>query len=59
MVKRKTKLEVSNEKTKIVNLRKNYTDFLGIKIKAQKKNERKISATSKISNKSKKEIKIK
>ena len=58
-LKERLKLEVSNEKTKIVNLRKNYTDFLGIKIKAQKKNERKISATSKISNKSKREIKNK
>ncbi|MCF2647332.1 group II intron reverse transcriptase/maturase [Niallia circulans] len=31
------KLEISEEKSKIINLRKNYSDFLGVKIKAVKK----------------------
>lgn len=35
------KLEVSEEKTKIVNLKKNYSDFLGFKIKVRKKSKRK------------------
>lgn len=34
-------LEISEEKTKIVNLKKNYTDFLGCKIKIKTKNNEK------------------
>jgi len=36
-LKERLKLEISPEKSKIVNLRKNYSDFLGIKIKVTKK----------------------
>lgn len=36
-LKDRLKLEISPEKSKIVNLRKNYSDFLGIKLKVTKK----------------------
>ena len=36
-LKERLHLEISEEKSKIVNLKKNYTNFLGFKIKAQKK----------------------
>ncbi|HHO42750.1 MAG TPA: group II intron reverse transcriptase/maturase [Epsilonproteobacteria bacterium] len=36
-LKERLKLEISPEKSKIVNLRKNYSDFLGIKLKVAKK----------------------
>lgn len=36
-LKERLKLEISSEKSKIVNLRKNYSDFLGIKMKVIKK----------------------
>ncbi len=36
-LKERLKLEISPEKSKIVNLRKNYSDFLGIKLKVIKK----------------------
>lgn len=36
-LKERLKLEISLEKSKIVNLRKNYSDFLGIKLKVTKK----------------------
>ena len=36
-LKKRLKLEISPEKSKIVNLRKNYSDFLGIKLKVTKK----------------------
>ena len=36
-LKERLKLEISPEKSKIVNLRKNYSDFLGIKLKVTKK----------------------
>lgn len=36
-LKERLKLEISTEKSKIVNLRKNYSDFLGIKLKVTKK----------------------
>ena len=35
---KRLKLEVSEEKTKIVNLKKNYTTFLGVKLKVKEKN---------------------
>lgn len=39
-LKERLKLEISPEKSKIVNLWKNYSDFLGIKLKVTKKEER-------------------
>ncbi|MGE6578273.1 group II intron reverse transcriptase/maturase [Paenibacillus xylanexedens] len=36
-LKVRLKLDISEEKSKIINLRKNYSDFLGVKIKAIKK----------------------
>lgn len=36
-LKIRLKLEISEEKSKIIHLRKNYSDFLGVKIKAVKK----------------------
>lgn len=36
-LKERLSLEVSEEKTKIVNLKKNYSEFLGFKIKVKKK----------------------
>ena len=36
-LKERLKLEISPEKSKIVNLRKNYSDFLGIKLKVTRK----------------------
>jgi len=39
------KLEISTEKSKIVNLRKNYSEFLGIKFKVTKKGKEKNSTT--------------
>lgn len=41
-LKERLKLEISPEKSKIVNLRKNYSDFLGIKLKVTKKKKTKI-----------------
>lgn len=51
------KLEVSNEKTKIRNLRKNSTDFVGYKIKAVKK--KKYVAYTNVSDKNKLKIRKK
>lgn len=55
-------LEISPEKSKITNLKKNYTEFLGFKIKVQRKNNKYVT-TSRISDKAKerciKEIKQK
>lgn len=45
------KLTVSETKTKIVNLKENYSEFLGISIKARKINEKKYGAISKIDEK--------
>lgn len=39
-LKDRLKLDVSNEKTKIVNLKRNYSDFLGFKIKVRKKSRK-------------------
>ena len=36
-IKERLKLEISEEKSKVVNLKKNYSEFLGFKIKATKK----------------------
>lgn len=50
-LKERLKLEVSSEKTKIINSRKNYSDFLGIKIKAKLGKNNKYYSTSRIGNK--------
>lgn len=51
-------LEVSEEKTKIVNLKKNYSDFLGFKVKVRKKNKNgRYTIISHISNKAKERVK--
>lgn len=39
-LKERLDLEVSEEKTKIVNLKRNYSDFLGFKIKVRKKSKK-------------------
>ena len=55
-LKKRLKLEISPEKSKIVNLRKNYSDFLGTKLKVTKKrkdrnNKDKFVVQSQIGNK--------
>ena len=52
------KLEVSQEKTKIVNVRHNYSDFLGFKMKVREKGQKKV-VQSHISDKSLKHKKAK
>lgn len=52
------KLEVSEEKTKIVNLKRNYTNFLGIKIKVTKKGN-KYKVISHMTDKAKENVKEK
>lgn len=52
------KLEVSEEKTKIVNLKRNYSDFLGIKFKI-KKNKNNYKIVSHIGDKALESIEIK
>lgn len=39
-LKTRLNLEVSEDKTKIINLKKNYSEFLGIKLKARMKNKK-------------------
>lgn len=39
-LKERLNLEVSEEKTKIVNLKRNYSEFLGFKIKVRKKSKK-------------------
>ncbi|MGL5903016.1 MAG: reverse transcriptase domain-containing protein, partial [Cetobacterium sp.] len=56
-LKDRLKLEVSKKKSKIVNLRKEYSIFLGIKFKAIK-NRKRLTARSYISDKAKKSILI-
>jgi group II intron reverse transcriptase/maturase len=55
-LKERLGLTVSSEKTKIINLRKNYSDFLGVKMKA-KSSKGKFYATSRIGNKRKEIVK--
>ena len=58
-LKERLKLEVSDEKTKIVNLKKNYSDFLGFKIKVRRKNKKnkdKLTIISHVSNKAKEKV---
>ncbi|MGL5057139.1 MAG: group II intron reverse transcriptase/maturase, partial [Fusobacteriaceae bacterium] len=54
-LKDRLKLEISEKKSKIVNLRKEYSIFLGIKFKAIK-NRKKLTARSYVSDKAKKAI---
>ncbi len=55
-LKERLSLEVSEEKSKVVNLKKNYSEFLGVKIKAERKRRSRV-AISKISDKAKENIK--
>ena len=56
-LKERLKLEISEEKSKVVNLKKNYSEFLGFKLKAARKGEKYI-ARSRMSDKAvKKETK--
>lgn len=55
-LKERLKLEISKAKSKIVNLRKNYSNFLGFKLKARKKYQGKYVAKSNISDKAKEKI---
>lgn len=52
-LKERLDLEISDEKSKITNLKKNYTDFLGFKMKVKEKNKKYVSQ----SHMSKKQIK--
>lgn len=54
-LKERLNLEVSKEKTKITNLKNNYSEFLGIKFKARKKGNKYV-CKSHISNKTKSKI---
>ncbi|WP_341415832.1 group II intron reverse transcriptase/maturase [Clostridium saccharobutylicum] len=55
-LKDRLKLDISKEKSTVVNLRKNYSNFLGFKLKAIKKNQGKYVVKSKISDKAKAKI---
>lgn len=57
-LKQRLKLEVSEEKTKIVNLKRNYSEFLGTKLKVKKKKNKWI-VTSHMSDKALKNAKEK
>jgi group II intron reverse transcriptase/maturase len=57
-LKERLRLDINKEKSQIINLRKNYSNFLGIKIKAIKKAEGYV-ARSRISDKADKKIKEK
>lgn len=50
-------LEISSEKSKITNLRKRYSEFLGYEIKVEKQRKHKYMSISKVSKKSKDKIK--
>ena len=57
-LKERLNLEVSEEKTKIVNLKKNYSEFLGFKIKVRKKSKNaRYTIISHMSNKAKERVK--
>lgn len=57
-LKARSNLDISNEKSKITNVRKNYTEFLGFKFKMTRKNARKTNLVVKshISDKAKTKI---
>lgn len=44
-LRKRLNLEISPEKSKVVNLRKNYSDFLGFKLKVRTKGKKKVSTT--------------
>jgi len=44
-LKERLRLEISEEKSKITNLKKHYTDFLGFKMKVRKKGNRYVTST--------------
>jgi len=54
-LKERLNLEISKEKSKITNVKVNYTEFLGFKIKAKKKNKKYV-VSSRVSEKAKKDI---
>ncbi len=54
-LKERLNLEISKEKSKITNVKVNYTEFLGFKIKAKKKNKKYV-VSSRVSEKAKKNI---
>ncbi|WP_367277908.1 group II intron reverse transcriptase/maturase [Clostridium sp.] len=54
-LKERLKLDISAEKSMVINLRKNYSNFLGIKLKAVKKKKKHV-VKSKISDKAKAKI---
>lgn len=55
-IKERLKLDISKEKSMVINLRRNYSNFLGFKLKAKKKNPGKYVAKSNISDKAKMKI---
>ncbi|MGL5750988.1 MAG: group II intron reverse transcriptase/maturase [Paraclostridium sp.] len=57
-LKERLKLEISEEKSKIVNLKKNYSEYLGIKMKLHKKGKRQV-IKSHLSDKSKRKLILK
>lgn len=57
-LKERLSLEISSEKSKIINLKKNYSEFLGIKLKLHKKNK-KMVVRSHLTDKSIKNCKMK
>jgi len=54
-LKERLNLDISKEKSKITNVKVNYTEFLGFKIKAKKKNKKYV-VSSRVSDKAKKNI---
>ncbi|WP_243156528.1 reverse transcriptase domain-containing protein, partial [Clostridium sp. C8-1-8] len=55
-LKERLKLDISKEKSMVINLRRNYSDFLGFKLKDIKKKPKKYVAKSNISDKAKTKI---
>ena len=55
-IKNELKLEISNEKSRITNLRKRYSEFLGFELKVQM-HKKKFKTTSRVSRKSVKRLK--
>ncbi|EQB88359.1 hypothetical protein M918_24605 [Clostridium sp. BL8] len=55
-LKERLKLDISKEKSMVINLRRNYSNFLGFKLKVKKKNPGKYVAKSNISDKAKTKI---
>jgi RNA-directed DNA polymerase len=53
---KRLKLDISKKKSKVINLRKNYSNFLGFKLKAIKKKQEKLVVKSNISDKAKTKI---